>query len=57
MHIANLTAIQIARLAEAATRAQYGEYTFRLAFDSIDNSIKYKVGEFVWSPPIATEER
>lgn len=56
MKIADLSPSQVDMLAIAVDIAAEGELLM-LAFDPIDNSIKWKVGNGVWSPPVPTEER
>jgi hypothetical protein len=31
-------------------------HSIQFAYDELDQSIKFKVGGFAWSPPIPTEE-
>ena len=57
MHIAKLTYHQLEMLLHAAQKAQTQNEDFILGYDEMDRSLKYKIGQFVWSPPIITEER
>lgn len=57
MMIAVLTPEQKEQLEYAILRATTQNEEFGLAFDPIDNSLKWKVGQSAWSPPVATEER
>jgi hypothetical protein len=43
-------------LEAAILRANTQGERFRLGFDPIDNSMKWKVGLGAWSPPVKTEE-
>lgn len=57
MRIIVLSAVQLAMLEAAVSRAHRDGEQFGLAFDPMDDSIKFKYGTGPWSPPMKTEER
>jgi hypothetical protein len=58
MFIVKLSREQLEMLDDAVGRARLAiNLPLRLAFDPIDNSIKWKLGEYIWSPPCQTEEQ
>jgi hypothetical protein len=55
MHILKLSPQQLEGLAWAVAKAEKEGIPLRLAFDTSDSAIKYKVGDEVWSPPYLTD--
>lgn len=57
MYIAVLTREQLDMLEAFVLRATAQGEQFGIAFDPLDNSMKWKLGQGAWSPPVKTEER
>ena len=57
MFIADLNEVQLEYLVHYATMALEKKQKFKLAFDETDASLKYKIADYSWSPPIATERK
>ena len=55
--VGQLTAQEFMSLKRVLQHAERYGSKFLVAFDETDQSIKWKVGEGVWSPPVRTEER
>jgi hypothetical protein len=57
MYITDLTEKQLAMLKHYVDIASERHEKFKLGFDESDMSLKFKIGEYSWSPPMATEQR
>jgi hypothetical protein len=56
VHIVKLTPEQLEHLDQAIGYAQGNSLAFHAAYDETDKSIKFKVGNMSWTPPLKTEE-
>lgn len=54
MYIVKLNEMQMDGLLAALERANVNHLNFTLGYDPIDNAIKFKVADGVWSPPFPT---
>lgn len=57
MRVANPTPTQLAWLQTAVERAESTGEVLHIGYDPLDQSMKWKLGNGVWSPPVRTEER
>lgn len=55
--IAELSVVRRGMLVDAMEYATKHGEKFLVGFDETDQSIKWKVGNGPWSPPVKTEER
>lgn len=57
MRIVKLNDNQLMWLRHALEAAEKKGDDFYMAYDHLDKGVKFKVGDYTWSPPMVTEEK